>query len=389
MDTSLRSILQEVLETPTAPFMEQHVARLVDEHARRAGATIARDDFGNRVVMVRPKGAVKARLGFVAHMDHPGFTIVQARGTKARALWTGGVWRPFFGSVGAVVHTADGPVKAQVVKTTPPAPTPAPVKETPEAKRTRLAADKARRERVVDTLDLVCERPVAPGDFGQWDLVPFALQDKLVHTRAADDLCSVAVELALLHALKSLRHSTEVWLVFTRAEENGFTGALTMVNGTLPKALPMISLETSKALPGAVQGGGPVIRLGDRKTVFSSNLLLYMDSVAEALKNERPGFTYQRRLMDGGTCEATAFIANGYEAAGIAFPLGNYHNMADDEPNMLKAETVHYDDMENGLTFMLELCRRAPEHAGSLERLAKNLATHNLPFTSRLMENPV
>lgn len=385
---TLESLLSEVLNTPTAPFAEARIAALVDRHASLADAGLCKDDFGNRVVIVRPKGKVKARLGFVAHMDHPGFSIVAAKGKKARALWTGGVWRSHFGSVPVIVQTAEGPVRGTVTKTTPPAPKKAKPGETKDEKKARLAANEASQKRV-EFMDLALEAPVAAGDFGHWDLVPYALKDGLVHTRAADDLCSVAVQLALLHALKNVSHQTEVWLVFTRAEENGFTGALTMVEGTLPKSLPLISLETSKTLPGAVQGQGPVIRLGDKKSVFSSELILFMDACAASLKAQNPDFNAQRRIMDGGTCEATAFIASGYQAAGLAFPLGNYHNMSDTKPDTLEAETVQLADMENGLTLLVEMCVKAPLLDGTLDRLAETLAAYNTPYLSRLKENPV
>ncbi|MFM8270224.1 MAG: hypothetical protein ACKN9V_08560, partial [Pseudomonadota bacterium] len=35
---------------------------------------------------------------------------------------------------------------------------------------------------------------------------------------------------------------------------------------------------------------------------------------------------FQRRVMDGGTCEATVAVANQIPAIGISIPLGNYHN---------------------------------------------------------------
>jgi endoglucanase len=39
------------------------------------------------------------------------------------------------------------------------------------------------------------------------------------------------------------------------------------------------------------------------------------------------GLTHQRKLMAGGSCEATAFGAFGFRAAGLCLPLHNYHNM--------------------------------------------------------------
>ncbi|HUF32317.1 MAG TPA: hypothetical protein VMN58_03795, partial [Acidimicrobiales bacterium] len=57
------------------------------------------------------------------------------------------------------------------------------------------------------------------------------------------------------------------------------------------------------------------------------------------------GLRHQRKLMDGGSCEATAFAAAGYRASGLALPLGNYHNGADEGPAAgVAAEHVLVDD---------------------------------------------
>src|SRR5690606_10307953 len=67
------SLLRAVLSTPTAPFHEYHVARLVEE--RLAGlphVRLHRDAFGNLIACYR-RGRRPARLAFAAHMDHPGW----------------------------------------------------------------------------------------------------------------------------------------------------------------------------------------------------------------------------------------------------------------------------------------------------------------------------
>lgn len=62
--------------------------------------------------------------------------------------------------------------------------------------------------------------------------------------------------------------------VFTRAEEQGFIGTLAMIrSGALPPSTKIISVETSKALPGVVLDGGPVIRLGDRASMFDHRMV--------------------------------------------------------------------------------------------------------------------
>jgi endoglucanase len=116
-----------------------------------------------------------------------------------------------------------------------------------------------------------------------------------------------------------------------------------------------VSLETSRTLPGALVGKGPVVRLGDRMTVFdAANLYLFSKLAQEALPER-----HQKRIMDGGRCEATAAISYGIPSIGISVPLGNYHNQSfEGGPDSLgengpAPEFVHRDDIRG----MLDLCR--------------------------------
>jgi endoglucanase len=147
--------------------------------------------------------------------------------------------------------------------------------------------------------------------------------------------------------------------LLTRGEEVGFVGAIAHFDlGWLERArrpIVAISLETSRTLPNALIGKGPVVRLGDRRTVFDPGCLQILMEVAE---QELPG-KHQRRVMDGGACEATAAIAWGLPAIGISVPLGNYHNQGLEGgpdcsgPDGPAPEFVHLDDIDG----LLLLCR--------------------------------
>ena len=73
---------------------------------------------------------------------------------------------------------------------------------------------------------------------------------------------------------------------------------------------------------------------------------------AARLQERNPAFKVQRQLMEGGTCEATAFGAQGYACTGIALPLGNYHNMPDGEGG-LAAEFIHRDDLSGAADLLI------------------------------------
>ena len=84
-----------------------------------------------------------------------------------------------------------------------------------------------------------------------------------------------------------------------------------------------------QALVLLAEGEGVIIRVGDKTSIFNSALTYFLTRQAIALAKDDKSFCYQRALMPGGTCEATAFAALGYEATGLCLALDNYHNMVD------------------------------------------------------------
>jgi putative aminopeptidase FrvX len=135
--------------------------------------------------------------------------------------------------------------------------------------------------------------------------------------------------------------------LFTRAEEVGFVGAIHLAKSkVLPQDLTIISLETSSERGGSVtMGQGVIIRAGDRTSVFDSATTLMLVNHAKA--EELP---HQRALMQGGTCEATAYALYGYRTGGLCVALGNYHNCGPDD--LIGSEYVSLADA----TGMAQLC---------------------------------
>jgi len=201
---------------------------------------------------------------------------------------------------------------------------------------------------------------------------PVWQQGKKIYTRAADDLVGVysIVEIALALFRGNKRSGSQPFIgLITRGEEVGFVGAVGhLEQGWLSKARrPVVaaSLEASRTLPGAEIGKGPVLRLGDWRTVFSSGGLKVLSDLGAKLLKGR----HQRRIMDGGSCEASATTAWGLETIGMSVPLGNYHNQSLEGgpdsrgPNGPAPEFVHVDDIDG----MVKMCR--------------GLMTRGLPWT--------
>ena len=339
-------LLERLLSLPTAPFHERFVSSFLCAELDNAGLDFTVDEYGNIIAAYGDKSP----LACVAHMDHPGFEIAEAGEGTAEAAWLGGVAAKYFIGARIVIYDQfSGAVRARGV----------------------VEKISQNAEGQVERMTLRIKGSVARGDFGTWDLVPFRRRGELIDTKGADDVVGCATILSLLKALKERRIMTGVRAVFTRAEEYGFLGTLGMIqSGYLPAETRIVSVETSKALPGVVLGGGPVIRLGDRASMFHHQMVFFMDYVARELQKKDRRFIYQRRVMDGGTCEATPYQLQGHVAGGIAVPLHNYHNQG---KKRFGPEAVHLRDVEGAVRFLVEMVARIGDFAVPTEELRRRL----------------
>lgn len=194
-----------------------------------------------------------------------------------------------------------------------------------------------------------------------------------------DDLAGCAAIIASLEELTKNPSSSDVYGVFTRAEEVGLIGArLLSLENTLPKNTFVVSVETSSIIPGVKQGEGPVIRTGDASYTFDSEAEQILIMGRESIKSCDSDYKCQRQLMSAGSCEASAFAANGYRATGIAFPLGNWHNATtsiSDPDGGVDDEYISVHDFIGGVRL--------------IESSARNVATrHDSPLPSRYRTVP-
>jgi len=179
-----------------------------------------------------------------------------------------------------------------------------------------------------------------------WDLPEVVVAGDRLYSRACDDLVGCSAIVGMLGSLEESRSLASALGIFTRAEEVGFIGAIELVKaGRLDPDLTVISLETSAERPPARMGAGPIIRVGDRTSIFDSDVTAFLVETAKSRQ-----LTYQRCLMDGGTCEATAFQLYGYRSAALSIALGNYHNCTPD--SRIDAEYVDIRDLEG----LIDLC---------------------------------
>jgi len=351
-----RHFLDRILSTPSAPFREKLVLEVVEAELAKHKVPHFRDPSGNLVVgvdgpkdylkLIRQNSKEPIRL-FIAHLDHPGF--IGARALDSRRMevtWHGGTPTRHLEGAKVWLATSEGRVGHGKIE-----------------KAELTSTGRSIKSAVVELPENLHDQKIsATRLFGGFEFrAPVWEENRILYTKAADDLVgSFAIASLAIELFKKKKQSQLPFLgLLTRAEEVGFIGALAHFElGWLKKArrpILAVSLETSRTLPGAEIGKGPVVRLGDKFGVFDAGATHVFTRLAKKLLPE----THQKRIMDGGTCEATAAICSGIPAIGISVPLGNYHNQSlqggpDAAPEHGPApEFVHLDDIQGLVTLCL------------------------------------
>ncbi len=353
-------LAQRIFSQPTAPFCEKFVLAEIKSVLREKRIPFFEDRAGNLIAGVRRAQELRSRIIFMAHMDHPGFRVTTAGRRRPResqvvqAHWFGGCDLKQLKGARVVIYNpiSTAPTTQEIRRGSG--------KDRPELGRDfeeiRGTISKAARTSLyggrVVKLTISLRRPAQVNEeaFGGFDFVPFQKVGDQIRTRAADDLAGVVIALGTL-----MDQRGKAAAIFTRAEEVGFVGCLAALEeGVLKPGMHLVSLEASRVLPQARFGEGPVLRIGDRSSLFDSGLSTQMWQTAERLAKRKRGFTYQRALMDGGSTEATAAKLYGVIASGLAVPLKNYHNIG---AKRAAIEIISARDMEGARTFCAHLAK--------------------------------
>ncbi len=340
---------------PTASGKEERVIAWVERWvARRPWVALRRDRFGN--IALRHRDSRSRRpIFFTAHMDHPAFVVRAVDGRELIADFRGGVRDAYFVGASVVLHRGRGGVRGKITEMYP-------ADDTHPDKRVRVAF----------------ARPVKaePGDVLTWALPAPVIRGGRLYAPACDDLAGLAAALAAFETLHQKVNGArpDVRVLLTRAEEIGFLGAIAACgSGIIPKAARLIALENSKSYAESPIGGGPIVRVGDRTSTFDPDLTYRIAKVAESLADDDPSFNWQRKLMPGGACEASAYQALGITATCLCLPLGNYHNM-DEAKEKIAAETIALSDYHGLIRLLIAVGRdldptRSAPFAAKLKQL--------------------
>ena len=348
-ETPLASIVRAIAGIPTASFREQRVLAAVRAFAEARGLAYSEDAFGNGYVTYRkgrpPRGARPLVLG--AHTDHPGFVVERVRGKRLELAFRGGVDARYGKGERVRLYGEDGRARGVARITS--------VRSNPSAARWA--------RRIEGAAATVEEGTAAAGDLALWDVPECRIRGRVVEARQCDDLIGAVAVLATLDRLAARGVEGHVIGSFTRAEESGLLGAAAAAGArTLPEGALVVAVECSSMAGGrAVQGAGPIIRVGDYGHIFSPNMTLWMFRLAMEMQQADSKFKFQRKLMDGGTTEATAYDFMGYETGAACVALGNYHNMGED--GRIAAETVHLDDIDGLAELFVRMAQDTKRHA--------------------------
>ncbi len=309
-------LLLDLTGIPTAAGKEHRVVSWIERWVkRRKNLRLRRDEHGN-LLITQASGAkmVQAKpLFLTAHLDHPAFVVRKILTEKTVELeFRGGVRDECFPGKEIEIFDAED-----------------------QRHNGRIIGFENQDPFRIVTVQLRRNAPsIAPGDVARWRLrgrgaKPTAVKGML-YAPACDDLAGVAGALAVLDVLRRRKRFAHVAVLLTVAEEIGFVGAIGAAQGgSIPRDARLICLENSRSFQESPIGGGPILRVGDFTSVFTPTLTNLLSQILREHQANHPDFRWQRRLMPGGTCEATVFAEFGYTATCVCLALGNYHNMTD------------------------------------------------------------
>ena len=297
----------ELTEIPTAAGQEHRVVAWIERWvAAQQGLRLKRDRFGNLLV-TQTRSSSKKPIYITAHLDHPAFVVrKQIDEQHLEMEFRGGVNDAYF--VDAKIEVFDNEDNRYV------------------GTITSLNSKAKPFKRVIVKLHKGVAGILIQNDIARWKINPPVVKNGLLHAPACDDLAGVAAAISALDSIKRLRGLGHVGVLLTRAEEIGFVGAIAAAkNRSIQKSSRLLCLETSRSYPESPIGGGPILRVGDKTSVFGPELT---NAVANIMSTQKK-FVWQRKLMPGGTCESTAFCEYGYLSTCMCLALGNYHNQKD------------------------------------------------------------
>ncbi len=338
---SFIDIIRSIVKQPTAPFCEGYVKssiyRFIDNYPL---LKYSEDQYGN--ILIKYDGNTSSKVHrtiFTAHLDHPGFRWEKKIDLNKSIYGVyGGINKNLLMNHPVLVYNPAYTTK----------------KSSNKGHIRRIFEPRNSRIKVEIDFETDQKLEYLKQSFCCLDVTPWRVYGHRLHARSCDDLVGVGVALSTIAGLSITKAQVKAGVLLTRAEEVGFAGMLgALKDNYLSKKDLYLNIECSSIRAGATLGAGPIVRVGDRIKIFNPNLTSALTNCAKYLQNMNSDFSFQRKLMDGGACEATPLVNFGYKTGAVAIPLDNYHN---DGVNKLKAEIVDLRDVQNLITLLTTFC---------------------------------
>jgi putative aminopeptidase FrvX len=378
----MKQLLEDILTIPTIALKEHAIHSALAQFATRHNLKFQQDSAGNSYITYsgdESPSVGRRPLFITAHTDHPGFIVTEVNNNHAICEFRGGLSAEYGKSEYLCVYriasqdvsiAAIGKAQIQEIMTEGTSP------------RQRIQGATVLSEPGVQ---------LEVGDLLLWDVTAFEISngsDPKILARQCDDLIGVV---SILQTLKKLSETSSPYSftgLFTRAEEIGLMGASAATKSSLlPADAIVIAIETSSGAGGrAIQGGGPIIRVGDAGSIFTPKVTTWMEHIASNL-SQKTNFRYQRLLMDAGSTEATAFFRLGLDTGALCVSLGAWHNAG---PNQkIVPETVSFRDTEYLVDLLNALVENVDQYDEATELKRKGQVQHTEKSVAILADHPI
>ncbi len=330
--------LRTLSELPGPPGMEDKVREFIRSEIEGYAEEVFEDRLGNLYAL---KGD-GPRVMFAAHMDEVSLMVTYLDGGYLRVTNLGGLVPNQLLAKKVVVHGSQeiyGIIGA----------TPAHLRESKEVEMDDLYVDVGAKSE-----EELRELGIRKGTFITFD-TRFTYQPStgVVMGKAFDDRMGCLV---LLEAFKKVEPEYSLYAVFTVQEERGLRGATVAgyrVNPELAFALEGTIANDTPATPSnkvvTKSGGGPAIRVMDRRLITNPRLLEFMMGVAE-----RNSIRYQLQISPKSTTDASVLnlAREGVPAGVISVPSRYIHT---------PVSLARVDDVEETIKYVQALMQEVPK----------------------------
>lgn len=322
----MKELIKRLVETYGPAGSEEHIRQLITDEVKPYVDEIRVDALGNLIALKR--GGEK-KLMLASHMDEIGIMVTHIDEQGFLRFYGVGGISPF-SLIGNRCYFANDTVGVFGVER---------LDSMKDLTMNKMFIDigASSREEALEKVNI--------GDTGAIKREFCDLGKRLI-SKAMDDRIACAIQ---IEALKQVQKPAfDVYAVFTTQEEVGLRGARVAAFGITPDIGIAVDVTRTGDTPKAATmdvslGAGPTVKVRDSSLLCTPAVRRHMEQVAKA--NDIP---YQLEVLEAGGTDAGAIqlTKSGIPAGVMSIPCRYIHTAS---------EMVDYDDVENGVRFLVKL----------------------------------